>query len=51
MKLLRVIEILTWRKGKRELCSKDKSHTAINKVYFQRARLGLSQFAEGTATD
>ena len=48
MKLLRVLEILTWRK--RDLCCNDKRHTAINSVHYQWVRRGLSQFAEGTAT-
>jgi len=50
-KMLRVPAVLTCRQGKPNRCCKDKSNTAINSVYYQWARHGLSQFAEGTATD
>jgi len=49
-KTLRVLAVLTCRLGKRNRCCKDKSNTAINSVYYQWVRRGLSQFAEGTAT-
>jgi len=34
-----------------ELLLQVKSNTAINSVYYQWVRRGLSQFAEGTATN
>jgi len=41
---------LNMEEGEDDLCCKEKRHTATNPVYYRWARLGLSQFAEGTAT-
>ena len=49
-KILRVPAVLASRQGKMNISCKDKGHTAINSVYYQWVRRGLSQFVEGTVT-